>query len=452
VIDLVFPAPQLTELMNRFRQEQFESCAILLAAPVCRDQAGWRLLVREIQVVPEGAYKRRTDRIAELKTEFLLPLEKRAARGRWSLIYCHSHPWQSGPPSFSPLDDETDGLAGSYLDSRIPGIPHLALLIGREKMCARTLTATTPVRVIEVGRNLIFHFDPSGPALLEAAHDRQILLFGEIGQQFLGRLKIGVVGLGGTGSAVAQEIAHLGVSSYLLIDKDIVEETNRNRMVGSEPEDVGRKKTEVVERLIRRIRPSAEILAIPEDVLAPGIGRRLAEVDFIFCCTDTHGSRNLINQLAYQYLIPCIDMGVAILPKNGVVIDIGGRAQMLAPGLGCFTCQKALDPNEIRRELLSEAHRRADPYFSIGQGVKQPAVISLNSTAVSLATTMFLGVVTGIPVRSRLQYYDAMTGTVRSARLNPEPGCITCSAEGALARGDTPDWPLPTRTIQEAEA
>lgn len=445
MIDLVFPAPRLSALIAQFRQECLESCVVMLAVPVRRD-LGWRLLVREVHVAPPEAYEIRTEAAAHLKTEFLLPLEKRAVRQRWSLIYCHSHPWQSVLPYFSPIDDKTDRLTSYYLNWRIPNLPHLTLLIGREQVRARALNASTLVRVIEVGRDLVFHSDPNEPMLLENAHNRQILLFGEAGQQLLGRLRVGVVGLGGTGSGVVQQLAHLGINSYLLIDKDIVEDTNLNRMPGAEPDDVGRKKTEIAERLVRRVRPLADITPLPHDVLDPGIARRLLEADFIFCCTDSHGSRNLLNQLAYQYLIPCIDMGVAIQAENGRVIDIGGRAQMLAPTLGCLTCQKALDPNEVRQELLNEVHRRADPYFSQGSGVKQPAVISINSTAVSLAMTMFLGAVTGIPVRSRLQFYDAMNGKVSSARLSPEPHCITCSDEGALAQGDAPDWPLPART------
>ena len=46
-------------------------------------------------------------------------------------------------------------------------------------------------------------------------------------------LRVGVVGLGGTGSAVAQQLAHLGVTKYTLIDRDDIDVTNLNRLIGA---------------------------------------------------------------------------------------------------------------------------------------------------------------------------------------------------------------------------
>ena len=42
----------------------------------------------------------------------------------------------------------------------------------------------------------------------------------------------------------------------------------------------------------------------------------LLDADIIFCCTDGHGSRHLLTELAQQYLVPVIDMGIEIQPGN----------------------------------------------------------------------------------------------------------------------------------------
>jgi molybdopterin/thiamine biosynthesis adenylyltransferase len=57
-------------------------------------------------------------------------------------------------------------------------------------------------------------------------YDRQIRAFGVAGQNILKSLRVGIVGLGGTGSIVLQELAHLGVTDFLLLDPDVVEESN----------------------------------------------------------------------------------------------------------------------------------------------------------------------------------------------------------------------------------
>jgi hypothetical protein len=212
--------------------------------------------------------------------------------------------------------------------------------------------------------------------------------------------------------------------------------------VGASRADVGTSKVSVAARHIGTIRSNTKAEAVNGSVLLADTARRLVDVDFFFCCTDSHGSRAVLNQVAYQYLIPCIDIGVSITVQRDTVTHITGRVQMLAPGLGCLTCAGLLDPDAVRRDLMSEYERGADPYF-IGGHEPQPAVISLNGTVVSLAVTMFLAAVTGIPADARYQLYNGVAGTVRAVTHTPDHTCIVCSPTGSLARGN--EWPLPAR-------
>lgn len=95
---------------------------------------------------------------------------------------------------------------------------------------------------------------------------------------------------------------------------------------------------------------------------------------------------------------------------------------------------------------MTPEQRTMDPYFRGGAGEAQPAVISLNSTITSLATSMFLGAVTLAPFTTRFQLYDGIVGTVRPVVASSEARCIVCSPAGALARAGS--WQLPTRPIQ----
>jgi hypothetical protein len=150
----------------------------------------------------------------------------------------------------------------------------------------------------------------------------------------------------------------------------------------------------------------------------------------------------VLSQLAYQYLIPGIDMGVAIHARTRGVSHISGRVQMLAPGLACLLCSHVLDSEAVRRDLLTDHARGADPYI-VGALVPQPAVISINGAAASLAVTMFLSAMVGIPVGTRHQRLRLETGVVSSIASDPESGCPWCCVDGGLARGDT--WPMPGR-------
>ncbi|EME68053.1 dinucleotide-utilizing enzyme possibly involved in molybdopterin or thiamin biosynthesis, partial [Paramagnetospirillum caucaseum] len=73
--------------------------------------------------------------------------------------------------------------------------------------------------------------------MAEEAFARQALAFGEALNGDLRRLRVGVVGCGGTGSAVAMLLARLGVGQIALFDEDVVERTNLNRLHGARQSD-----------------------------------------------------------------------------------------------------------------------------------------------------------------------------------------------------------------------
>ncbi|QJW85939.1 hypothetical protein HK414_26420 [Ramlibacter terrae] len=61
--------------------------------------------------------------------------------------------------------------------------------------------------------------------------DRRVRFLGEAGQAQLAGARVAVVGLGGVGSMVVQDLARMGVGDLLLIDTDRFEETNLSRVV-----------------------------------------------------------------------------------------------------------------------------------------------------------------------------------------------------------------------------
>jgi len=376
---------------------------------------------------------------AQLRPEFVAEVTQQARRNKGSVIFVHTHPHSLN--EFSKIDDTGEAELETFINQRIPGVSHAAMLLTPQTSIARELGRCRPLRVIGVGDKITWGETAD---MIDSVnrYDRQIRAFGITGQQILASLRVGIVGLGGTGSIVLQQLVHLGVNNFLLLDPDIVEATNLNRLVGVTPTDVGRSKVAVAEEWARKINPKVYIEAKEESALKSSIARSLATTDFVFCCTDSHGSRAVLNQLAYQYLVPVIDMGVVIATQQGHVTHIAGRTQMLTPGLACMVCGNLLDSEQVRRDLLTDFERKADPYI-IDEAEPAPSVISLNSTMASLAITMFLNAVLGIPGSSRFLNYNAITGVCRPAFCTPHPSCIVCSPRGAFARGD--EWPLPGR-------
>lgn len=424
-----------------------ETAGIALARIV--EQLGsTRLLVHSVLVASSDDYADRGAARAVLSPTFVARGVDTARRDGSAVVFFHTHPL-SERATFSSVDDDGEMVLAEFLRRRVPGRPHVGLVLGRDSHSARLLGTRERIPIVVVGPQVRrWDRELSSPepetSREDAAFDRQVRVFGAVGQQRLSTLSAAVIGLGGTGSFVAQELAHLGVHRFVLVDPDIVDVTNLNRVAGAEPSDQGQSaKVDVAARLVRRIQPSAEVEAIRDSVLAQRIARALVKVDVIFACTDSHGSRQVLNQIAYQYLVPVIDFGVVIIASDGTVSHVFGRAQMLAPGLPCLTCLNTLDPEQVRRDLMSDYERQNDPYV-VGDALPQPAVVSINATVSSLGVTMFLSAFTGVPVETRYQLYDAIRGVVRPIRADPQTSCVTCSPTGAFARGDT--WPAPGRT------
>jgi hypothetical protein len=257
MIDLVIASDDMTTIQRQLVGGDTEACAILYATQTARPDGRIRLLVREVQIAEPANYTRKGPIEAELKPELVANVTKRAKREGYALVFVHSHPGEAAP-EFSLTDDEGERHLAEFLARRGLNLKHAALVVSAGGCRARVLGANEPVRAVSVGSSIDVLFDPqTKTASIADQHDRQVRAFGPDGQRALQRLHVGIVGLGGTGSIVAQQLVHLGVRDFVLIDPDVVEETNLNRLANAAPTDVGKAKVDIAARYIKSVAPDA---------------------------------------------------------------------------------------------------------------------------------------------------------------------------------------------------
>lgn len=414
---------------------EIERCAVLFASRVDRDDGGVRFIVREIEFPDLENYTKQTAVTAELSPAFVAKVSKNAHKRGDSIIFVHSHLGEAHP-DFSQLDDLGESRLASFLAVRTPGVPHGSLVVSAGGWRGRQLGTSNPIKIVSIGERRDVLFEPSHCGEpIQPIFDRQVRAFGEAGQRVMESLTVAIVGLGGTGSVAAEQLAHLGVRRFILIDPDRVEATNLNRVIGATKGDIDRPKVEVAASLIATIAPEALVKCVQGDITRTPVARELISADFLFSCTDSHGSRAVIQQVAYQYLIPCVDVGSILTATDGRITGIHGRIQALAPGLPCFTCSGLINAEEVRRDMMNEEERRLDLYI-LGAREPAPAVISINSTVTSLAVTMFMAITLGIQSQGRYVLYNASKPSLRSVTANRNPKCYICSPSGVLGRGD----------------
>jgi molybdopterin/thiamine biosynthesis adenylyltransferase len=375
----------------------------------------------------------------------LARVAKQARSQAGTIVLCHSHPW-TGPVRPSPLDLDTEAdLCGRVLARRLSPRSAAALVLGVDAFSGRIWqggSATDIDRIRIVGDQVVVLPEPAAAASTEN-YSRQVLAWGNLGQNQLAAAHVAIVGAGGTGSQVAVQLAHLGVGQLTLLDFDTVEESNLSRILGSTGADVGRTKVDVLEAAVRAVNPNLRVRAVPRSVIDVD-PLLFANVDVAVCATDGHGSRALLTELAQQYLLPVVDLGVDVIPTASGV-QAGGQVRVLRPGRGCLHCSGMLDPVLVREEYLSDGERAAEERRGYLRGVTAPApaVIALNGVVASLACLEVCQLFAGFlgSGRDRL-LYRAHRRALTTAAISSDPSCYVCGTEGLLGWGDGRDLPV----------
>ena len=113
--------------------------------------------------------------------------------------------------------------------------PHLSIVMdGEGRLVARAYENDLKPQRVDlirvIGERWRFSYPGQGEQHIGTEFDRQVRAFGAESTGDLSYLRIGVVGCGGTGSAVASLLARIGVRRIVLVDPDRVDETNLNRL------------------------------------------------------------------------------------------------------------------------------------------------------------------------------------------------------------------------------
>ena len=260
---------------------------------------------------------------------------------------------------------------------------------------------------------------------------RQILAFGQEGQRRIAAVKVGIVGLGGIGSSVAQMLAYLGVKEFLLVDDDIVGESNLNRLIGASIEDVKNKtaKVAVAKRVINSVH-SAAVKELFKNLRSEEAIDSLCQTpEIIFGCVDNDSGRLILTELAAAYNKTLIDSGTEII-NNPEFQEFGGRVIVARPGDFCLLCAEQIDLEVARQELESEEEKnyRQKLGYGLGKKMPDPSVISLNTIIAGLAVTEFLMLVTGLRAPNRKVTYKGMRGVFRESIDAKRNDCVVCNS------------------------
>lgn len=406
------------------------------------DDGETRFLVRDVvPVAAEHYLVRERDRLSIASPSYAAVAKRAGERGD-ALVFVHSHPGEI--PDFSAQDDREEQTLMEFFAGRIPDWVHGGLVLpqnGRPRGRVWTPGGYQRMeRVRVLGTRFRFFDEIRDEEPIPEFFDRQVRAFGPDIQRLLRRLHVGVVGAGGTGSAIMEQLTRLGVGTISLFDRECFEKSNVNRVYGSGVKDDGHPKVEISAREVEHIGVGTVLYVHPKHITDREMARRLRTCDLVFGCTDNEAPRGILVRLALWYLVPVIDMAVAVTSKELVIRSVDGRVTTLIPGEACLFCRERITPEEITRESLSPEKRQdlVRRGYAPELGEAAPAVIPFTTMVAAQAVCELLHRLTGFMGEERvssetLLLFDQLQ--IRTNRREPKPDCL-CMQKSHWGEGD----------------
>jgi molybdopterin/thiamine biosynthesis adenylyltransferase len=232
----------------------------------------------------------------------------------------------------------------------------------------------------------------------DARYERQTRLFGAEGQKRLKRATALVVGAGGLGSSVSTYLAVAGLGRIIVVDGDVVEESNLNRQILHWTKDIGRPKAVSAAETIKGLNPEIEVEAVALFADEENLADLASRADLVVDALDNFPSRYILNRAA-------IERGVPLF--HGAISGFDGQATTIIPEK--TPCLRCIFPRSPPKET--------SPALGATCGV-------IGSIQASEVIKYLTG--KGDLLENRLLIWDGLRVRCDEIPIERNPGCMDC--------------------------
>lgn len=331
-----------------------------------------------------------------------------------TIIDVHTHPFTPASVSFSATDNGDEETFFLFLNEKFEGIKYASIVFSQRRYSARvwafsnssivakravlkTQTSREGIVSSDIHESVDEDYEKTAVVEKEGFFNRSALALGlDVMRTIMHDQVISIIGVGGLGSIVAEHLIHMGFHEINLIDPDILEMSNLNRVVGAYYEDAQQKryKVDVVKRHLTSINPKATVLAYKKDVHDKEVESVLALSDWMIVATDNHSSRRRAQELSIQYFVPLLSLGVNITVKDNKIEDMSG--EVITARVGdhlCLHCLNRINPIKVASERHPDQTIREELVkrgYVTGKDIKEPAVKTLNTSVATMAVEVLV--------------------------------------------------------------
>jgi len=226
---------------------------------------------------------------------------------------------------------------------------------------------------------------------------------GKEGQEKLKQAKVLIVGAGGLGSPAAIYLAAAGIGTIGIIDFDKVEESNIQRQILYNEEDIGKSKVEIAANKIKKINKNVEVVAYNEKLTPKNALEIIKNYDIVIDGSDNFHTKYLVSDACVLLNKPNI---------YGSVFRFDGQSSVFNYNGPCFRC---LFPNPPPKELVPNC---ADAGVL---GVLPGVIGTIQATE---AIKIILKI--GDTLSGKLLVYNALRMSFKKLNLSKNKNCNIC--------------------------
>ncbi len=151
--------------------------------------------------------------------------------------------------------------------------------------------------------------------------------------------KVCVIGCGGLGGYIIEQLGRLGVGYITAVDGDVFEESNLNRQLLSSTDNIGCSKAEAAELRMRSINPLIKVIPIHERLNMDNGMKIIKGHDVVVDALDSIESRLALEELSEVAEIPLI---------HGAIAGWFGQVTTIFPGDRTLS---RLYPNDLKHGI-----------------------------------------------------------------------------------------------------
>jgi molybdopterin/thiamine biosynthesis adenylyltransferase len=261
---------------------------------------------------------------------------------------------------------------------------------------------------------------------------RQLVLpdLGPAGQRRLAGAGVVVVGCGGLGAPVIQQLAAIGVGRLVLFDDDVIEPSNLNRQTLFRWQDVGAKKVDVAAAFVRALNPGIEVIARSERVTATRARNIVSQANVVVDCSDGLPTKFLLNDACVREDRPCV---------HGAATAWSGQVAVIPGASGpCLRCLFPALPPQRSMPTCRDA------------GIVAPTTAVTGSLQAAAVLRVLLGLHPLAEEAGRFVTVDVRVGSTRTLHFDRDAGCPACGEHPSLTARNDVDYDMPTCADDEA--